>query len=77
MRHLTIRDIPEELVDALHCEKQRRGTSLNQVVIDILRHSLGVGGTTRSNGLAKLAGGWTEDEGKAFDLAVEESCGRL
>jgi hypothetical protein len=64
-QHLTIRNVPPELADALESEKRRRGTSLNQTVLDLLQSSLGVRGT-RSNGLARLAGTWSEDEHQDF-----------
>jgi hypothetical protein len=63
--HLTVRNLPDELAEALEREKRRRGTSLNQTVIDLLEQSLGVTGT-RSNGLQRLAGTWTEDEHREF-----------
>ena len=63
--HLTVRNLPREVSDALKQEKRRRGTSLNQTVIDLLRQSLGVSGT-RSNGMARLAGGWTAAEHRQF-----------
>ena len=68
--HLTIRNLPEEVSVALKNEKQRRGTSLNQTVIEILRQSLGASGT-RSNGLAHLAGTWSEADQREFLNAVE------
>jgi plasmid stability protein len=64
-RHLTVRNLPEDLSAALEREKRRRGVSLNQTVIDLLRQSLGVAGN-RSNGLARLAGTWTEAEHRRF-----------
>jgi hypothetical protein len=67
--HLTVRNLPEELAAALESEKRRRGTSLNQTVIDLLRQSLGVTGT-RSNGVRRLAGTWTEAEQKEFLSAM-------
>jgi len=67
--HLTVRNLPEELAAALELEKRRRGTSLNQTVIDLLRQSLGVTGT-RSNGLRRLAGTWTEAEQQEFLSAM-------
>ena len=75
MRHLTIRNVPTDLGKALEREKKRRGASLNQTVLDVLRESLGVGpGASRSNGLGRLAGTWSEAERKRFDagLAVVE-----
>lgn len=69
MRHLTIRNVPDDLHEALTREKERRSTSLNQTVIDLLGQRLGVG-SKRSNGLAKLAGDWSEDELREFETAV-------
>lgn len=71
MRHLTIRNVPTDLGKALEKEKKRRGASLNQTVLDVLREGLGVGpGASRSNGLGRLAGTWTEAERKRFDASV-------
>jgi hypothetical protein len=64
-RHLTVRNLPEDVSAALQREKRRRGASLNRTVIDLLRQSLGVAGT-RSNGLGRLAGTWTEAEHRRF-----------
>lgn len=63
--HLTVRNLPEELANALAREKQRRGTSLNRTVIDLLAQSLGVRGT-RTNGLRKLSGTWTAKQQSEF-----------
>ena len=68
--HLTVRNVPSELAEALEREKQRRGTSLNQTVIDLLQMSLGVSGQ-RTNGLARLAGTWSEREHQDFLKQVE------
>jgi len=67
--HLTVRNLPGELAAALERERQRRGTSLNQTVIDLLRQSLGVNGT-RSNGVGRLAGTWTAAEHEEFLSAI-------
>jgi plasmid stability protein len=63
--HLTVRNLPDDVSAALQKEQRRRGASLNQTVIDLLRQSLGVTGT-RSNGLARLAGTWTDAEHRRF-----------
>jgi plasmid stability protein len=70
MRHLTIRNIPEEVSAALEREKVRRQESLNQTIIELLRDSLGVTRGERRNGLAALAGTWTEEEHARFEQAV-------
>jgi len=54
---------------ALEREKRRRGTSLNQTVIELLGQGLGVEGA-RSNGLAALAGSWDEEQLRQFEEAV-------
>jgi hypothetical protein len=63
--HLTVRDLPERVASALEKERRRRGTSLNQTVIDLLGQSLGVS-SKRSNGLARLAGAWSAKEQRQF-----------
>lgn len=69
MRTLTVRSLPEAVSEALTRERQRRGTSLNQTVIDLLAQALGVR-RRRSNGLAARAGTWTEAELEEFEEAV-------
>jgi hypothetical protein len=69
MKTLTIRNLPDEIAEALEEEKRRRGGSLNQTVIDLLSQGLGVG-APRTNGLARLAGTWTADEHRRFQEAV-------
>jgi len=70
MKHLTVRNLPAPVAEALEREKQRRGASLNQTVIDLLEQALGVSGV-RANGLAELAGRWTEAEQLEFTRAVQ------
>jgi plasmid stability protein len=71
MQHLTVRNLPLDLATALKTEKHRRQTSLNQTVIDLLRQGLGIGADRRhSNGLARLAGSWSEEEHQEFETAV-------
>ena len=69
MKNITVRNVPDELAKALQRERTRRGQSLNQTVIDLLKQRLGVG-VARSNGLARLAGTWTEEESARFEDAV-------
>jgi plasmid stability protein len=71
MRHLTIRNIPPEVAEALTKKRTRSRASLNQTVIDLLRRALGVRGQgEESNGLAKLSGTWTKEEHEQFEAAV-------
>lgn len=71
IKALTIRNLPPALADALDREKRRRGKSLNQTVIDLLGQGLGAQGV-RSNGLGRLAGGWSEDEFRDFERATAQ-----
>lgn len=71
MKALTIRNLPPSLAEALEREKRRRGKSLNQTVIDLLGQALGAEGV-RSNGLGRLAGGWSEDEFRDFEQATAQ-----
>ena len=70
MKYLTIRGVSAPLAKALAEEKARRGTSLNQTVIELLSQALGIGARTRSNGLRALAGTWTDEDLAQFDEAV-------
>jgi len=71
MKHLTIRNIPPEVAEALTNKRTRSRASLNQTVIDLLRRALGVRGQGQeTNGLAKLAGTWTQEEYEQFEAAV-------
>lgn len=69
MKNLTVRNLPPDVAEALDNEKRRRGSSLNQTVIDLLKQGLGVG-ETRSNGLARLSGTWSHEEFCEFEKAV-------
>lgn len=69
MKHLTVRNVPVDVAEAL--EKERRGgKSLNQTVIDLMRQGLGVGRRRRNNGLERLAGTWSREQFDAFESAV-------
>lgn len=65
-KHLTVRNLPPELAAALDQARQASGKSLNSTVIAVLERGLGVA-TRRSNGLAKLAGGWTKADAEEFE----------
>ena len=66
---MTIRNVPDVVAEALEKEKSRRRGSLNRTVIELLSQGLGVD-TTRSNGLARLAGTWTAEEVREFEENV-------
>ena len=71
MKTMTIRKVPAELSAALEAEKRRRGLSLNRTVLLLMQEALGVStGRSRSNGLCRLAGSWSEDDFRNFEQAV-------
>jgi hypothetical protein len=71
VKTLTIRKVSRRLADALEREKKRRGTSLNQTVLDLLGQGVGVGTpASRSNGLRQLAATWSEDDLAEFEYAL-------
>lgn len=71
MKTMTIRNVPTELSAALEAEKRRRGLSLNRTVLLLMQEALGVStGRSRSNGLRRLAGSWSEDDFRNFEQAV-------
>ena len=71
MKYLTIRNVPAAISRALEKEKRRRGTSLNQTVIDVLGERLAVATPeARRNGLKRLAGTWTAAEVAAFHESI-------
>ena len=70
MKTMTIRNVPDEVAQALDAERLRRGLSLNRTVLALIAESLGVSGEPRSNGLKGLSGDWTEDEYRQFEAAT-------
>ena len=68
MKQLTIRYVTEDLARALGEERARRGQSINQTVLDLLRKALGLTPDRRyDNGLGVLAGTWSEEEHHEFE----------
>ncbi len=71
MTHLTVRNLPPEVGQALEEEKHRQGRSLNRTVIGLLARALGVTpGRRYDNGLGRLAGTWSEAELAEFEQAT-------
>lgn len=69
MKTLTIRNVPDDLHGALQRERARRGRSQSDGARPApQRLALG---TTPSNGLAQLAGAWTDDDLRAFESATQ------
>lgn len=73
MKNLTVRNVDSSLAKALDRERRRTGNSLNQTVLDLLRGALGISKAgPYTNGLRKLAGGWTESEHDVFEAACQD-----
>jgi hypothetical protein len=71
MEQLTIRNVPPELAQALERESLRLREPLERTVIELLRQALRTRTAEgRRNGLARLAGTWTEEEHQEFEEAV-------
>ena len=70
MKHLTIRNVPSDLAERLDEERRLRGRSLNQTVLDLLAQALRLDRGRRSNGLAALAGTWSQEDVAAFESAL-------
>jgi len=66
----TIRQVPEDVDEALRKWAVREGASINAVALQALKTGAGVGQESpRYHDLDALAGTWVQDE--AFDKAVE------
>ena len=73
MKHLTIRNVDPQLARALERARHESGKSLNHTVLELLRRALGVRSKAEpGNGLAEQAGGWSEEEFRAFEEATAE-----
>ncbi len=71
VKAITIRNVDERLARALEREKRRRGTSLNQTVVELLCQALGIEPHgVRSNGLRRLAGTWSDADLAHFEEAT-------
>ena len=72
MKQLTIRGVSNDLHSKLKEEADRRGTSMNRVVLALLKEAMGVNGgngryTTTFNDLDHLAGTWTAEEARTIE----------
>ena len=77
-RQLSLRGVDRELERLLRREAQRRGLSLNQTVLRLLREALGIAGPVRGrvfDDLDHLAGTWTEKEAEDFEARLREMRG--
>lgn len=71
--YLTVRNVPDDVAAQLERVRKRRGTSLNQTVVDTLRKGLGLGVGKKSNGIASLAGKWTKADFADLERTIAET----
>jgi hypothetical protein len=69
-KHLTLRNVPSDVVDTLAREARRLGTSQNAVAIHLLRRSLGLSEQPYDNGLSRYAGDWSARDFDEFTSAT-------
>src|SRR5262245_9637026 len=69
-KHLTVRNVPDDVARALAAERRRCGESLNQTSIELLRRALHVSAPAYDNGLGALAGTWSQEESAEFEAAT-------
>jgi hypothetical protein len=77
MKQLTVRGVNDELHKALMREADRRGTSMNRVVLALLKEAMGLdNGSGRYHplfdDLDHLAGTWSQKEVEIFEESLSQ-----
>jgi plasmid stability protein len=77
MKQLTVRGVNDDLHNALKREADRRGTSMNRVVLALLKEAMGVSDgngryQTLFDDLDHLAGTWSQKEADMFEEALKQ-----
>ncbi len=76
MQQITIRGISPEVEKEVRKLAKDRGISINQVVKEIIHKEFKSHESALSSSLKELAGGWTADEAKEFERAIQ-SCEQI
>ncbi|MEK6779766.1 MAG: hypothetical protein AABY80_08860 [Candidatus Deferrimicrobiota bacterium] len=75
MTQITLRISDPEIEKEIRRKAKESRKSLNKVVLDLIRAGAGLGGgkkkTPRGASLAKLAGGWTDQDAREFEEAIK------
>ena len=75
MPDILVRDIEDSVAERIKTIARERNWSINDVILHVLRHSLGFGGEDVSNrdihDVAVLSGTWDTRESAAFRTALE------
>ncbi|MGH8040927.1 MAG: FitA-like ribbon-helix-helix domain-containing protein [Rudaea sp.] len=75
MPDILVRNIDEAVAERIKTIARERGWSINEVIVHVLRHSLGFGGEDivrrEIHDVAELGGTWNPQESTAFRKALE------
>lgn len=75
MPDILVRNIDEAVADRIKTIARERNWSINEVIVSVLRHSLGLGGEDivrrETQDIAALGGTWDSRETAAFRTALE------
>lgn len=71
MQQITIRGISPEVEKEVRKLARQRGTSINQVIKEIIHKEFKRHESAPSSSLKELAGGWTVDEAREFERAIQ------
>lgn len=75
MPDILVRNIDDVLAERIKAIARERGWSINEVIVHVLRHSLGFGGEDVARreiqDVAELRGTWNPNESAAFRKALE------
>jgi hypothetical protein len=71
MSQITLRKLPRDLEKMVRTQARLRRLSLNKTIIALLQKSLGIADDSQKpQGLAALAGTWSEAEAEEFDRNI-------
>jgi hypothetical protein len=73
MTQLTVRDVDQRLDETLKQEAETRGMSVNRLILQLLRESVGLSSSKQSpvfTDLDPLAGTWTESDAAEFEQSL-------
>lgn len=75
MPDILVRNIDDALAERIKTIARERNWSINEVIVHVLRHSLGLGGEDVArreiHDVAELRGTWNPNESAAFRKALE------
>jgi len=77
MKTITVRGVEPEMAEKLKQAASRRGTSVNRIILEMIRRELGQEErkeySRRYNDLDELFGKWSEEEYQRISSAVENN----